>query len=299
MTIRTIKAGPLAIAYGETGDPAGFAVILLHGFPYDIHVYDEVAPMLAAQGARAFVPYLRGLGPTRFRDPATPRSGQQAALGADLRDCMDALALPSAVLAGYDWGGRGACVVAALWPARARALVSYNSYAIQNIAASLQPEPPDEEYPLWYQYYLHGARGRLGLERNRQDFCRLLWYLWSPTWVFDEATFQRSAAAFDNPDFVDVVVHSYRHRFGLVAGDPAYDTIEQALSRQPKITVPAVTLDGTDDGIRPRGTAAHATHFAGWHEHRVIAGAGHNLPQENPAAFADAVSRAHRQVALG
>jgi pimeloyl-ACP methyl ester carboxylesterase len=297
MLPKTIEAGPLAVAYAETGPANGWPVILLHGFPYDIHAYQDVAPLLEAQGARVLIPYLRGFGPTRFRDASTPRSGQQAALGADLRDFMDALGLRSAVLAGYDWGGRAACVVAALWPERARALVSYNSYNIQDIAAAGEPEPPEDEYPLWYQYYLHGERGRLGLERNRNEFCRLLWRLWSPNWAFDEATFQRSAAAFGNVDFVDVVVHSYRHRFGLVPGDPAYDAIERALSRQPLITVPTVTLDGASDGVRPRGTASHKAHFTVWHEHRVVAEAGHNLPQEFPADFADAVLAAHAEAA--
>jgi pimeloyl-ACP methyl ester carboxylesterase len=287
--IHSVDAGVLNIAYLETGPADGWPVLLMHGFPYDIHAYDEVAPILAAAGARVIVPYLRGFGPTRFLSADTPRSGQQAALGADLLALLDALRIDSAVLAGYDWGGRAACVVAALWPARVRGLVSYNSYNIQNLARAAEPDTPENEYGIWYQYYLHGERGRAGLAQDRRAFCRLLWQLWSPTWRFTDATFERTAGAFDNPDFVDVVIQSYRHRFNLVAGDPALDEIEARLAALPDITVPAVTLDGSADGIRPAGTAAHARHFTGRHEHRVIDNAGHNLPQENPGAFAQAV----------
>jgi pimeloyl-ACP methyl ester carboxylesterase len=287
--IQFIDAGVLRVAYAESGAPDGWPVVLLHGFPYDIHAYDSVAPALAAQGARVIVPYLRGFGPTRFLAPDTLRSGQQAALGTDLLALLDALGIATAVLAGYDWGGRAACVVAALWPERVRGLVSYNSYNIQNVAKSAEPGTPENEYGIWYQYYFHSERGRAGLLKDRRAFCRLLWRLWSPTWRFDDATFEQSAAAFDNPDFVEVVIHSYRHRFGLVAGDPALETLEARLAAQPKITVAAVTLDGADDGIRPGGTAAHAARFTGRHEHRVIADAGHNFPQEAPDAFVDAI----------
>lgn len=287
--IQFIDAGVLRVAYAESGAPDGWPVVLLHGFPYDIHAYDDVAPALAAEGARVIVPYLRGFGPTRFLSPETPRSGQQAALGADLLALLDGLGIGSAFLAGYDWGGRAACVVAALWPERVRGLVSYNSYNIQNVAKSSEPSTPENEYGIWYQYYFHGERGRAGLAKDRRAFCRLLWRLWSPTWRFDDATFDQTAAAFDNPDFVDVVIHSYRHRFALVAGDPALEAIERRLAAQPNITVPTVTLDGAADGIRPGGTAAHAVHFTGRHEHRVIDDAGHNLPQEAPRAFAEAV----------
>jgi len=262
---------------------------LLHGFPYDIHAYDSVAAALAAEGARVIVPYLRGFGPTRFLAPDTPRSGQQAALGADLLALLDGLGIASAVLAGYDWGGRAACVVAALWPERVRGLVSYNSYNIQDVAKSSEPGTPENEYGIWYQYYFHSERGRAGLVKDRRSFCRLLWRLWSPTWQFDDATFDQTADAFDNPDFVDVVIHSYRHRFALVAGDPALEAIERRLAARPDIAVPTVTLDGAADGIRPGGTAAHAAHFTGRHEHRVIDNAGHNLPQEIPHAFTEAV----------
>jgi pimeloyl-ACP methyl ester carboxylesterase len=287
--VKHIDAGVLNVGYTELGPVSGWPVILLHGFPYDIHAYDEVAPQLAAEGARVIVPYLRGYGPTRFLSPATPRSGQQAALGADLLALLDALEIRSPVLAGYDWGGRAACVVAALWPGRAKALVSYNSYNIQNIAKAMEPDKPEGEYGIWYQYYFQSERGRAGLEKDRRAFCRLLWRLWSPSWKFDDATFERTAPSFDNPDFVDVVIQSYRHRFGLVAGDPNYEAFEQRLARQPDITVPTITLDGSTDGIRPAGTAAQAVHFKGRHEHRVIENAGHNLPQEKPCAFAEAV----------
>ena len=292
--LKHIEAAALDIGYIEHGQPDGWPVLLMHGFPYDVHAYAEVAPLLAAHGARVIVPYLRGYGPTRFLRPETPRSGQQAALGADLLALLDALQIPSALLAGYDWGGRAACVVAALWPQRVRGLVSFNSYNLQDIAAAGKPAAPQAEYRYWYQYYLHGERGRLGLAQHRRAFCRLLWQLWSPGWRFDDACFERSAAAFDNPDFVDVVVHSYRHRFGLVAGDPACEPIERLLAARPPISVPALTLDGADDGVSgPEGTASHHAHFTGWHQHRVVAGAGHNLPQEMPQAFADAVLAVH------
>jgi pimeloyl-ACP methyl ester carboxylesterase len=288
--LRQINAGVLDVALYEAGPVDGPPVFLMHGFPYDIHAYAEVAPLLAAQGCRVYVPYLRGYGATRFLSDATPRSGEQAALGADLLALMDALAVPRAVLAGYDWGGRAACVVAALWPDRCAGLVSLNSYNIQNLARAMVPDTPDNERSLWYQYYFHSERGRAGLAANRRALCRLLWKLWSPTWAFDEATFERSAAAFDHPDFVEVVIHSYRHRFGLVAGDPALAAIEQRLAAQPAITVPSITFDGVDDGVRPPATAAqHAHLFTGRRSHRIVPGAGHNLPQEKPQLFADAV----------
>jgi pimeloyl-ACP methyl ester carboxylesterase len=288
--LRQITAGVLDVALYETGPADGPPVFLMHGFPYDIHAYAEVAPLLAAQGCRVYVPSLRGFGATRFRDAATPRSGEQAALGADLLALLDALAVPRAVLAGYDWGGRAACVVAALWPERCAGLVSLNSYNIQNIARAMVPDTPDNEHSLWYQYYFHSERGRAGLAANRRAFCRLLWKLWSPSWAFDDATFERSAAAFENPDFVEVVIQSYRHRFGLVAGDPALAGIESRLAAQPPITVPSITFDGTDDGVRPPAAAAqHAHLFTGPRSHRIVPGAGHNLPQEKPQLFADAV----------
>ena len=288
---KRIDAGVLSVAYEETGDPAGWPVVLLHGFPYDIHSYDQVAPRLAAQGARVIVPWLRGYGPTRFLSAETPRSGEQAALGQDLLALLDALQIESAVLGGYDWGGRAACIVAALWPDRARGLVSVNGYNIQDIARSGEPAAPEAEFRYWYQYYFHGERGRRGLERNRRELCRLLWRLWSPEWRFDDATYERSAASFDNPDFVDVVIQSYRHRYALAEGDPALAEVERRLAAQPPITVPAITLDGDADGVMaPGGTARHASRFTGRHEHRVVSpGIGHNLPQEAPDAFTEAV----------
>ena len=246
--------------------------------------------MLADAGCRVIVPYLRGYGATRFLSDATPRSGEQAALGADLLALLDALAIPRAVLAGYDWGGRAACVVAALWPERCAGLVSFNSYNIQNIAKAMEPEVAENEHRLWYQYYFHSERGRAGLAADRRGITRLLWRLWSPTWKFDDATFERSAAAFDHPDFVEVVIHSYRHRFGLVPGDPAYADIEARLAAQPPITVPTITFDGADDGVRPVADAsAHAHRFTGPRSHRIVPGVGHNMPQEVPRVFADAV----------
>jgi pimeloyl-ACP methyl ester carboxylesterase len=288
--LKHIDAGVLNVAYFEAGPTNGAPVFLMHGFPYDIHAYAEVAPLLAAAGCRVIVPYLRGFGPTRFLDPATPRSGEQAALGADLLALMDALKVPRAVLAGYDWGGRAACVVAALWPQRCAGLLTFNSYNIQDIANAMQPDTPDNEQRLWYQYYFHSERGRAGLAKDRSALCRLLWKLWSPSWNFDDSTFERSAAAFENPDFVDVVIHSYRHRFGLVAGDSAFAAVEQRLALQPAISVATLSFDGADDGVRPPASAAqHAHRFSGPRSHRVIPGVGHNMPQEVPRVFADAV----------
>ena len=288
--LRHIDAGVLNIAYYQAGPADGPPVLLMHGFPYDIHAYDEVVPLLAAQGCRVVVPYLRGFGATRFLLADTPRSGEQAALGADLLALLDALQLPQAVLAGYDWGGRAACVVAALWPARCAGLLSVNSYNIQDIARAMRPDTAENERCLWYQYYFHSERGRNGLAQDRRALCRLLWQSWSPTWRFDDATFERSAAAFDNPDFVEVVIQSYRHRFGLVAGDPALAEIERALALQPVITVPTLSFDGADDGVRPAAAAAqHGHHFSGPRSHTVVPGVGHNMPQEVPQLFADAV----------
>jgi len=288
MSVKTIDAGVLSIAYLEYGPRSGWPCILGHGFPYDVHAYSDAAPILAEAGARVIVPYLRGYGPTRFLKPETPRSGEQAALGADCLALMDALAMGRAVLGGYDWGGRAACVVSALWPERVVALVSGNSYNIQNIARAMEPASPSEEAAFWYQYYFHNERGRRGLEKDRRGIARLLWRMWSPTWAFDEATFERAAAAFDNPDFVDVVIHSYRHRYGLVAGDKAYAAIEARLALQPPIAVPAITIDGDADGVNP-GTSPYSSKFTGPHEYRVFRAAGHNLPQERPEDWARAV----------
>ena len=284
-----VDAGVLRVAYWDMGAPDGWPCVLLHGFPYDAHAYAEVAPLLAEAGARVIVPYLRGYGPTRFRSAETPRSGEQAVLAADLLALLDALAIPKAVLAGYDWGGRAACIVSALWPERAVALVTGNSYNIQNIARSWEPAAPEAEAALWYQYYFHSERGRRGLEANRRGLAHLIWRMWSPAWAFDQACFDRSADAFDNPDFVDVVIHSYRHRYGLVPGDPACAHIETRLTAQPPIEVPSISVDGDTDTLNLQGTAHHAPHFTGPHVHRVFPGAGHNLPQEAPDLWAKAV----------
>jgi len=298
--LRSVDAGVLNVAFEEAGSRDGWPVLLLHGFPYDAQAYDAVTPLLVSAGARVIVPWLRGYGPTRFRSAETPRSGEQAALGKDLLDLMDALQIRSAVLAGYDWGGRAACIVSALWPDRVQALVSQNGYNIQDIARSNEPQAPEDELRYWYQYYFHSERGRRGLAQNRRDLCRLLWRLWSPKWRFDEATFDRTARSFDNPDFVEVVIHSYRHRFGLVAGDPSLQAIERQLAAQPPIIVPAVTLDGDADGVLTSGgTAKHAPRFTGPHEHRIVPDGGHNLPQEMPEVFAAAILDVRARLAPG
>lgn len=287
--VQRIHTGVLEIAYEESGPPGGVPVLLLHGFPYDPRAFDEVTPPLAAAGCRVIVPYLRGYGETRFLSASTMRSGQQAAMGRDVLDLMDALRVPKAVLVGFDWGGRAACVVAALWPERVRGLVSCNGYTIQDIAGSAKPAAPEQENRLWYQYYFHTERGRAGLQANRHDFCKLLWKLWSPNWKFDDAIYDRTAASFDNPDFVDVVIHSYRHRFGYVAGDPMYETFEVALARQPRITAPTIALQGGGDGVNAAGaSAAQARFFTGRYDYRVIPRVGHDVPQEAPAETARA-----------
>jgi pimeloyl-ACP methyl ester carboxylesterase len=285
-----IGAGVLDVAYYEAGPVNGPAVMLLHGFPYDIHSYVDVAPMLASRGCRVIVPYLRGYGSTRFREQATPRSGEQAAVGADLIALMDALGIKRAVFAGYDWGGRAACVASALWPDRCTGLVSVNGYLIQDIAKAMIPAKPEREVPLWYQYYFQLERGRAGLAANRREIARILWQQWSPNWHFDQETLERTAAAFDNPDYVEVVIHSYRHRFGLADGDPRYAELQRRLAALPAIKVPAITLDGDADGVVPatNGTAS-AAKFTDRRAHHVIPHAGHNLPQEEPEAFAAAV----------
>jgi pimeloyl-ACP methyl ester carboxylesterase len=288
--LRHVDAGVLNIAYYEAGPVDGPVVMLLHGFPYDIHAYVDVAPLLAANGCRTIVPYLRGYGPTRFRDPATPRSGEQAAIGADLIALMDALDVKRAVFAGYDWGGRAACVAAALWPDRCTGLLSVNGYLIQDIAKAMAPAKPEREVALWYQYYFQLERGRAGLAADRRGIARILWRQWSPNWQFDDATFERTAQAHDNPDYVDVVIHSYRHRYGLADGDPQYADLQRRLAALPVIAVSTITLDGEGDEVTPAtdGTRS-AAKFTGRRSHRVIPRAGHNLPQEEPEAFASAV----------
>jgi len=289
--IKRVRTKTLEIAYEESGPDSGFPVLLMHGFPYDPRCYDEVVPALVERGARAIVPYLRGYGPTRFLSAQTMRSGQQAAIGQDLLDLMDELALPRAVLVGFDWGGRAACVVAALWPERVKGLVVANGYSIQDIAASKTPAPPAQENRLWYQYYFHTERGRAGLTANRAELCKLLWRLWSPNWKFDDATYERTAKSFDNPDFVDIVIHSYRHRFGYVPGDPAFEAIERRLAAQPPISVPTIVIQGEGDGVNVAGAAAPSQQrlFTGRYERRLVPVIGHDVPQEAPQAVANAV----------
>jgi pimeloyl-ACP methyl ester carboxylesterase len=287
---KTIRTKTLEIAYLEAGPRDGPPVILLHGWPSDPHDYDGVVPPLADAGCRVLTPWLRGYGPTRFLDPATPRSGQQAALGADLRDFMDALGIDQATLGGYDWGGRAACVVAALWPERVRGLVSITGYNIQNIPASGEPDTAVNELRYWYQWYFQTERGRAGLRANRRDIAFLLWRLWSPNWKFDNATLAQTAASFDNPDFVEVTIHSYRHRFANAPGDPAYEDLEARLAAQPAIGVPTIVLQGADDGVTPPEGSEHvAQHFTARYEHRLIPVAGHFLSRETPDHVTQAV----------
>jgi pimeloyl-ACP methyl ester carboxylesterase len=284
--LKRVRTTSLEIAYEETGNSGGPAVVLLHGFPYDVRAYDGVAARLAPR-CRVLVPYLRGYGPTRFLSPDTMRSGQQAAIGADLLGFLDGHGIDRAILGGYDWGGRAACIVAALWPQRVQGLISVNGYAIQDIARVGEPHGPEAEHRYWYQYYFHSERGRRGLERDRRALCKLLWRLWSPSWRFSDEEYERTAASFDSPDFVDVVIHSYRHRFGLVPGDPALEEIERRLAAQPDIAVPSVILEGQDDGVTPpHGASPKFTALRG---HQLVPRAGHDLPQEAPEVFASAV----------
>ena len=289
--MKHIETNQLCIAYRDIGPSNGKPIFLMHGFPYDVHSYDVVSERLAEQGFRCIVPFLRGYGLTTFKSPDILRSGQQAALGSDLLSLMDALDVPEAFVGGYDWGGRATCIVAALWPERVCGLVSCGvGYNIQNIANARNLAPPAEEYRYWYQYYFHTERGRAGLSLNRHELCELIWRLWSPTWKFDEATFNQTAMAFNNPDFVEIVIHSYRHRFGGILGDSALDEIESKLVDQPNIIVPSIVLLGGDDGVDPPMTFDDdARHFTGRYERHIVSGAGHNLPQEMPGAFVDAV----------
>ncbi len=287
---RIVRTPLLDIAYLESGPPDGPPVILLHGWPSDVHDWDDVATLLARKGHRVLVPWLRGFGPTRFLDPATIRSGQQAAVGADLRDFMDALGLRKALLGGYDWGGRAACVVAARWPERVLGLVTINGYAIQDIFGSRKPAGAEQEHRYWYQWYFHTERGRAGLAADRRSIAKLLWQLWSPNWKFDDATFEATAASFDNPDFVDVTIQSYRHRYGNAPGDPAYDELELRLAVQPKIAVPTVVLHGECDGVGPPEQSENAArYFTGPYQRKVIPVAGHFLSREAPQAVVEAI----------
>ena len=263
-SVHSIATSVLDITYEESGPPDGAPVLLMHGFPYSVRCYDAAVEALTEAGCRCVVPHLRGYGTTRFLDSSTPRSGQQAALGNDLLELLDALQIDDAVLCGFDWGGRAACIVAALWPQRCKGLVTCGGYNIQDIAASVTPGPAELEHVLWYQYYFHTERGRAGLSADRRGIAHLLWRLWSPPWQFDEATFETSAAMLDNPDFVDVVIHSYRHRFGYAPGDPALEAIEELLAAQPDITVPTISLDGNDSGFGPADCSAEErAHFTG------------------------------------
>jgi pimeloyl-ACP methyl ester carboxylesterase len=294
-----VHSGVLDVAHERSGTPGGWPVVLLHGFPYDPRCYDEVAARLAGAGADVVVPYLRGYGPTRFADSGVMRSGQQAALAHDLAELIDTLGLERPVVGGYDWGGRAACLVAALWPSLVSGLVTASGYNVQDIAGAARPAPPEVERRLWYQYYLHGDRGRDGLREHRTGFARQLWGEWSPTWRFTDEQFRATAPSFDNPDFVDVVVHSYRHRYGLVPGDPAYRDTERLIARQPTITVPTVVLDPTEDTLLPPSPRErHERHFSSLEDHRRLP-VGHNVPQESPDDFAEAVVRLHRRTGRG
>jgi len=287
---RHVTTRLLEIAFEESGPERGPPVILLHGFPDDARAWDGVAARLASAGHRCIVPYLRGYGPTRFLDPDTPRSGEQAALGADLLALLDGLGIERAILAGYDWGGRAACIVSALWPERVRGLLSIGGYNIQDIAGNAAPDAPEQEQRFWYQWYFNTERGRAGLARHRYALCRLLWRLWSPNWQFDEASYRRTAVAFDNPDFVDVVIHSYRHRHGGAPDDPALAAIEALLARQPMIAVPTIVLHGACDGVDPPAGSEQAfAHFTGPYRRSVIPVAGHFLPWEAPEPIAAAI----------
>jgi pimeloyl-ACP methyl ester carboxylesterase len=289
-TLGRARTSVLEIAFEESGPADGTPVFLMHGFPDDVRTWDGVAAPLAARGHRVIVPYLRGYGPTRFLSPNTMRSGQQGAIGSDLKELMDVLGIERAFFGGYDWGGRAACIVAALWPERVKGLVSIGGYNIQNIAKNVKPEPADQEWRFWYQWYFNTARGVAGLAANRHDICRLLWKMWSPNWLFDDATYAATGAAFDNPDYVDIVIHSYRHRYQAAPSDPTYEGIERRLSLSPKITVPTVVLHGAADEVDvPETSEHHAPYFTGFYRREVVPVAGHFFPREAPQKVVDAV----------
>ena len=288
--LKQIDAGLLNIGYAEAGPVTGPAVILLHGWPYDIHAYVDVAPLLASAGYRVIVPYLRGHGTTRFLSSETFRNGQQSVVALDTIALMDALKIQKAILAGYDWGGRSADIMAVLWPERCKALVSVSGYLIPSAEVNKTPLPPKTELQWWYQFYFATERGRLGYEKYRRDFNKLIWQIASPKWNFDDATFDRSAAAFDNPDHVSIVIHNYRWRIGLAEGEAKYDNFEKRLAEFPVITVPTITLEGDANGAPHTDGSAYAKKFSGKYAHRIVnGGIGHNLPQEAPQAFAQAV----------
>ena len=288
--LKQINAGVLSVGYAEAGPARSPAVILLHGWPYDIHSFADVTPVLASRGYRVIVPYLRGYGTTRFLSDASPRNGQQAALGVDTIALMDALGIGQAIIGGFDWGARSADVVAALWPDRCKALVSVSGYLIGSQAANKAPLSPRAEYAWWYQYYFATERGRAGYDTYRRDFSKLIWQLASPKWAFDDATFARSAVAFDNPDHVAIVIHNYRWRIALAPGEPQYDDLERQLAGAPAIAVPTISLEGDANGAPHPDPDAYASKFSGKYAHRTISGGvGHNLPQEAPQAFAQAI----------
>lgn len=288
--IRQIRAGELDVGYYEAGPANGKPVLLLHGWPYDIHSFADVAPILAAQGYRVIVPHLRGHGTTRFLSDATFRNGQQAAVALDIIALMDALKIDKAILAGYDWGARTANIIAALWPERCKAMVSVNGYLINNRERNKLPLSPKVEHGWWYQFYFATDRGQAGYQANRREFGNLIWKANSPLWNFDQATFDRSAASWDNPDYIAIVIHNYRWRLSIAEGDPNLDALERKLAAGPVIAAPTITLDGDSDGVAPATDGkAYASRFSGKREHRVIKGVGHNLPQEAPQAFAQAV----------
>ncbi len=291
-TPRSIETPILDIAYHESGNPQGFPIVLLHGFPDDAHAFDQVAPPLANAGYRVLVPYLRGYGPTRFRDPSAPRMAEQAAIGQDLIDFADGLGLKQMALAGYDWGGRAAAIAAALHPERVRATVIIGGYTIQDVFAPQRPAPPEVERELWYQWYFNTERGRLGLTANRRNLCKLLWQTWSPGWRFSDDEYNRTAPSFDNPDFVDVVIHSYRHRNGNAPGDPRFEEAEHQLAKRPKIAAPSILLYGATDPLArpsPDVTPAERAVFPALVARRVIPGAGHFLPREKPETVSQAL----------
>jgi pimeloyl-ACP methyl ester carboxylesterase len=287
--IKQIDAGVLNVGYVEAGPATGTPVILLHGWPYDIHSYEEVVPLLAGKGYRVIVPYLRGYGTTRFRSSETFRNAQQSAVALDIVELMDALGIRKAIIGGFDWGSRTADVIAALWPERCIGIVAVSGYLVTNVDAQRKPLPPVAEYGWWYQYYFATDRGRVGYSENRRDFDKLIWKIASPTWNFDDATYARTAASFDNPDHVDIVIHNYRWRLGLAKGEPRYDALEQKLAARPPITVPAITIASDFDGPLADGKA-YANQYPGKHSHRILKGIGHNVPQEAPAAFAQAIA---------
>jgi pimeloyl-ACP methyl ester carboxylesterase len=291
--IKQIDAGVLNIGYAESGPANGPVVILLHGWPYDIHSFVEVAPLLAQAGYRVIVPHLRGFGSTRFLSGATPRNGQQSVLAVDVIALMDALSIQQTILAGFDWGARTACIVAAVWPERCKALVSVSGYLIGNRESGKQPLTPEAEFKWWYQYYFATERGRSGYDGYRRDFAKLIWRLASPKWDFSDETLDVTAASFDNPDHVAIVVHNYRWRLGLAEGEPAYDALERQLAMAPTIGIPTITLEGDANGAPHPEAAAYRKKFAGKYRHRTLTGGiGHNPPQEAPHAFADAIMEA-------